>query len=113
MSSLTDLVDPFNGELSQFGYKLNNIFGFDIHKDDLQKLIDNSEGNVIRLGFNARTPDLVLRELSPEKLRLALRLAKKMFDSKDCSIVGMIQLSEIYRDIERIGDKLNNERWMD
>lgn len=111
--TLTDLVDPFDLDVSKFGYKLNNIYGFQINKGKLQEIIDRSESDIIHLGFNSRSADLVLRELSPDKLRLALRLADKMFKAKDSSIMGIIQLNETYRDVERVRQKLNDERWMD
>lgn len=112
MATLTDMVDPFNGELSSFGYKLNNMYGFKVDKSDLQKLIDSTDGEDVHLGFNARIPNLVLRELSPTKLRLGLRLAEKMFEAKDTSAMSLIQLGELNRDLLRIESKLNDEKWM-
>lgn len=113
MSHITDMVDPFDGELSNLGYKLGNIYGFDLDIIKLQELINNTVGNTIRVGFNARIPDLTLRELSPDKLRLAIKLVQKMHKAQDNSVMGLIKLNETYSDIVKIGEKLNDYRWMD
>ena len=113
MGSITTLVDPFDGELSKFGYKLSNIYGFQIDKSALQTLLDNSEGDTIQIGFDRSSVDPVLRELKPRRLRLAMKLAKRMLKERNSSILGVIALQNIFRDIKNIEDKLNNKRWMD
>lgn len=113
MGNITSLVDPFDGELSRFGYRLSNIFGFQIDKSALQTLIDNSEGDTIQIGFDRSSVDPVLRELNPRRLRLAMKLATNMLNDRDSSVLGLIQLQNIFRDIKNIEDKLNNKKWMD